>query len=464
MRAFIAATLLTLASFGNNPSVGKPLDSVDTMPKGTASNDSTLVTPLPMDEGVDEGGSVKSRPSPAIYGDSAIAIGDRLKVTIFLEYGSGNGLSTTNQGALPAVLERQDLSGEYTVDEHGTLFLPLAGAVEATGHSLPELTTLIEKAYARQQEAPMRASVQLLERQPVYVTGNIPAPAVLKHTPGMTVLQAALLAGAGTNSLGGDQTQRELDVTRERERVRQSAERLAKCLARRAVLVAERDGSQPRMPLSLSRIPEVQPDTILEDAIRLREMERRKVDEEVDGLDTTLKGMESELTLLRSNVKDAESWIDELKSRVQSLEPVFQKGTVNSVTMFSARNDLVTAQERMQEIRHNISRLEQDIVRTRASKAQLLANETFEQEKALQEVDETIHQEQITQGTMGLLTQTVAFSGMGNTPLSRPKYKIVRQTSEGPKEFDAGDDTAVLPGDILKVINVIDKRLSDERP
>ena len=464
MRAFIASTLLILGSLVASASVGKPLDSVDGLSKGTASNDSTLVTPLPIDEGEAESGSDESRPSAGIYGDSAIAIGDRLKVTIFLEYGSGNGLSTTNQGALPAILERQDLSGEYTVDESGTLFLPLAGPLEATGHSLPELTALIEKAYARQQEAPIRASVQLLERQPVYVTGNIPSPAVLKHTPGMTVLQAALLAGAGGNTLAGDRTQRQLDVTRERERVRQSAERLAKCLARRAVLVAERDGHQPRIPLSLSRIAEVQPDTVLEDAVRLRKKERQKVDEEISGLDSTFKGMESELTLLRDNARDTEAWVEELQARVQGLEPAFKKGTVNSMTMFTARNDLVNAQERLQEIKTNISRLERDIMQTRASKSQLLTNETFEQEKALQEVEDAIHQEEITQSTMGLLTQTASFSTMDNLPLARPKYRIVRQTPDGLKEFDAGDDSGLQPGDILKIINVLDRRLSDERP
>ncbi len=65
---------------------------------------------------------------------------------------------------------------------------------------------------------------------------------------------------------------------------------------------------------------------------------------------------------------------------------------------------------------------------------------------------------------MGLLTQTASFSTMDNLPLARPKYRIVRQTPDGLKEFDAGDDSGLQPGDILKIINVLDRRLSDERP
>ncbi len=70
------------------------------------------------------------------------------------------------------------------------------------------------------------------------------------------------------------------------------------------------------------------------------------------------------------------------------------------MTMFTARNDLVNAQERLQEIKTNISRLERDIMQTRASKSHL-TNETFEQEKALQEVEDAIHQEEINRVRWG---------------------------------------------------------------
>ncbi|MEG6507769.1 polysaccharide biosynthesis/export family protein [Methyloligella sp. 2.7D] len=412
--------------------------------------------------GAGEGKSDKAGSIEAINGEIGIAIGDQLKVSIFMEYGSGNGLGTKNQGVLPALVERPDLSGDYTVDERGMVFLPIAGPLYAAGSSLPELAGRIEKAYARQQEAPMRAGVQILDRQPIYVTGSIPTPAVLKYTPGMTVLQAALLAGAGRGTLADDQAYRSLDITRERERVKQSSDRLAKALALRAVLIAERDGKTPSVPLSLSQVAQSQASTLLAEASRLRDAEHRKVSEEVNAVDATLKGMNDELSLMRDNVARTSDWIGNLEDRVQSLESMFKRGNLSSLTMYTARNDLVSAQERLHDTKANIARLERDIAQAHASKTQLLINETFQREQAIQDVDDVIRQEEITQSTMGLLTQRV--TAIGEAPIGRPKYQLVRQTAEGPKQWSADEGSILQPGDILKIIGVPSEKLTDRGP
>lgn len=463
MRSNLFVGLLIVSWLGAGPAFAQPLDGGRELSQKAVSRSQILSTPLENNSRLRESGAEGTSQPSRSTGNLGVVIGDQLKVSIFMEYGSGNGISTNNQGVLPTIMERPDLSGDYTVDEHGVLFLPIAGAVKAVGLSLSDLATRIEKAYARQQEAEMRAGVQLLERQPVYVTGNVPSPAVLKHTPGMTVLQAALLAGAAYGVLGGDQAQRQIDITRERERVQQSADRLAKALARRLVLMAERDGQAPKVSLSLHQIAQARADSTLQQATKLREAERRKIQEEIRALDTTVTAMNAELALLRDNGSRAVGWIADLEQRVRELEPMFKKGSVNSLTMFAARSDLVSAQEKQQETKASIARLERDIAQTNASKSQLVITDAFECEKALQEVENDIHQEEITQNTMGLLTPRFDVSSLGAASVAHPKYSLVRQTSEGPKKLDVDENDTLQPGDILKILDAPRDRLTDER-
>ena len=425
-----------------------------------------LTTPLPPETGPRIESSQEDSQTTIGDPDLALAIGDRLKVSVFMAYGSANGVSTNNQGALPTLIEQPDLSGEYVVQQNGDLFLPLAGPVEVVGVSLPEATRAIEKAFAHQQDGQIRIGVQLLEREPVYVTGNIPTPATLKHSPGMTVLEAAIMAGAGQSLNQADQRLSQLELMRENERVQQSGEQLAKALARRAVLIAERDGKDPKTPTELSEL--VSKETaaaLLSEAEKLREFELSQSKEQSAALDKSLDAMQNELTLLRNTVSQTENWIKDLKSRVQTLTPMFTSGTVSSATMYAARTDLVTAQEREEDTKANIARLERDIAATNASKVKLATDEVFEREKALEDVDDMVQQHEITRGTMGRYLMQASTAVSVEAVSLAPRYKILRQSLSGQKEMAADGSTELLPGDILEILKPAQvKRWSSTEP
>ena len=228
-----------------------------------------LTTPLPAALETDDPDNPR-RPVGIL--DPQIAIGDHLKISVYMAYGSGNGTSTDNQGALPTLVAQPDLSGEYVVQQNGEVFLPIAESLKIVGISLPDATHAIEVAFAKHQRGAIRVGLQLIERAPVYVTGNIPTPATLTHTPGMTVLQAAIMAGAGRSISTTDRRLRDVDFVREQERVQQSTERLANALARQAVLSAEREGKALTLPPALSELIPSQAAAILSKAKRLREV------------------------------------------------------------------------------------------------------------------------------------------------------------------------------------------------
>ena len=264
-----------------------------------------LETPLPATSGLKEV-TDSAAPDDRGSGGAAIAIGDRLKISVYMAYGSGNGVATADQGTLPTLMEQPDLSGQYVVQESGQLFLPIAGPVKIVDATLPAASKAIEDAFSKHETGAIRIGLQLVEREPVYVTGSIPAPATLKFSPGMTVLQASIMASAGQSQSAADQRLRDLELTRERERVQQSDDNLAKALARRAVLTAERDGRPPAMPIALSKLLPDQSGAILKDAQSLRQSELSKEKEQSAGLDTALDAMEKELALMRSSLAQTE--------------------------------------------------------------------------------------------------------------------------------------------------------------
>ena len=384
---------------------------------------------------------------------SEIAIGDRLKVSVYMVYGSGNGLGADSQGALPTLVEQPSLSGEYVVQETGKLFLPVAGSVKVLGSSMPAASKAIEGAFAQGEAGTIKIGLQLIGRDPVYVTGSIPNPAVLKYSPGMTVLQASIMAGAGQLQSAADQRLRDLEFTRERERVQQSTDNLAKALARRAVLTSERSGVPPSVPITLSQLLPNEAAAVLGDAQSLRESELRKTKEQNQALDSALDAMKKELALLQNNLSQTESWSEELTARVRILEPMFKTGTVTSAAMFAARSDLATAREKAQDTKQKMAQLERDMSANKASKDLLKSTAIFEREKALKEINDTIQQEEVTRGTMGafLLSQQ-AVPSPNESPTAKPQYKILRRTADGQKELSAEETTLLRPGDILQIL------------
>jgi exopolysaccharide production protein ExoF len=412
-----------------------------------------LKTPLPPEAALNKDDNEEVAQSVSDGSESALAIGDRLKISVFMSYGSANGVDTDNQGALPTLVEQPDLSGEYVVQGNGQLFLPLAGPIQVLGVSLPEATHAIEKAFRQKQDGQIRVGIQLSDREPVYITGNIPTPATVKYTPGLTVLQAAIMAGAGQSLSQPDQRLSQLELVRENERVQQSTERLAKALARRAVLIAERDGKDPTIPSALSTLASKDTATaLLSEAEQLRGSDLSKIKEQSAALDESLDAMQNELTLLRDTVSHTEDWIKDLKSRVQTLDPMFKRGSISSATMYGARTDLETAQQREQDTKAKIAHLEQDITSTTASKSQLATDVIFERQKALDEVEDEIQQDEITRGTMGRYLMG-ASKAVSVDPVSiTPQYKILRQSLDGRKELAADGSTELLPGDILEIL------------
>ena len=104
--------------------------------------------------------------------------GDRLKVSI---YG------------------REDLTGEYRVQDDGQVRIPTLGGFVAAGRPAAQLEGVIRNAVEQTLHRQGHVIVEVVERRPVFVAGLVVKPGSFPFSPGMTVIHATALAG-GTMS------------------------------------------------------------------------------------------------------------------------------------------------------------------------------------------------------------------------------------------------------------------------
>lgn len=113
-----------------------------------------------------------------------LGTGDRLRITVFGE---------------------EDLSGEFEVDDTGSISLPLIGEVAATRKTPRELERAVAAALADGYLVSPRVSIEVLNYRPFFILGEVKEPGKYAYVNGMTVLNAVAVAGGYTYRARKDQ-------------------------------------------------------------------------------------------------------------------------------------------------------------------------------------------------------------------------------------------------------------------
>lgn len=127
--------------------------------------------------------------SPVESQEYVLGSGDQVKVTVFGE---------------------DDLSGEFQLDGESKFSMPLIGTVsaaKATQRNLEErIATMLKDGFLKNP----RVSVEVLNYRPFYILGEVNKPGSYPYRAGMTILNAAALAGGFTFRADED----DIEVTR----------------------------------------------------------------------------------------------------------------------------------------------------------------------------------------------------------------------------------------------------------
>lgn len=103
--------------------------------------------------------------------------GDKLQITVYRE---------------------DELTGEQLVGPDGTIALPLAGRVQAAGHTVQDLSQAITTKLADGLIRNPSVAVSIINYRPFYILGEVTTPGQYEYVKGMSVLAAVARAGGFT--------------------------------------------------------------------------------------------------------------------------------------------------------------------------------------------------------------------------------------------------------------------------
>jgi exopolysaccharide production protein ExoF len=383
--------------------------------------------------------------TPVLAHVDKFAPGDRMRLTVFEIVGtSGNAQQVSSRG----YVERPELTGEYTIQQDGSLVLPFIAPVKAAELNQLQLEQAFDISYSIALGTEIKTTLRLIEREPVYVTGAQMRPAVVKYAPGMVVIQAIALAanldGASTDWI-------RVDLARERERMAKSKDRAKALLARIEVLSAERDGRPPAVPSELKRSAgENEAMALLDQEVQLRKLEVGKQEAQLNSVLAVMHVVKDEIRILNENLRASDAVVNEKADFVKTLAAARARAIVSELVYHQARGELSGAQERWQQVRTAISQAERKLVELEQEKARARVDTELQLNRDIADVNKLLREDQLTQANLELLLQGLTAQPPGDTP-DTIEVTIIRRGRSSLERQPADLFSELQPGDILQV-------------
>ena len=124
---------------------------------------------------------------------------DPSAMEIAAESGSGTALRLAPGDKVRVTVYGEDkISGEYQIDNAGSLSLPLAGTIQAAGLTKPELEQQLTRHLQSQYLRNPKVTVDVVSFRPFYVLGEVAKPGEYQFRSGLNVLSAIAIAGGAT--------------------------------------------------------------------------------------------------------------------------------------------------------------------------------------------------------------------------------------------------------------------------
>jgi polysaccharide biosynthesis/export protein ExoF len=396
--------------------------------------------------------------SPASDAPSAPAgglfrVGDRLKVAFYerLDVEEDKWGRTSSASALRSIVQRPELSGEYAVQGDGTISVPLLGSIPVANRSAQQVHADLEQTFEQLLGRKGLVNILSLERSPIYVLGPVKNPGSFKHAPGMTVLHAIALAG-GLDRGAGDPWQK-IEAVREIQKRSGAVDAMLKLFARAAVLKAERDRTEPKIPLRLLKLVGATEaaNLVNEQSDRRKPVAVARENRE-RAIQSALESAKQDV-LVYGRMESLDELVKLRQERVDSMRPLVDRNVLSKTVLNQVQSELADAEQRRKDAlnqhaaaKQRLASLEAEALRIQADLRNDLEveSETIEREIAANE-----REFNTSESVLSTLPATRAqFAKEAN----RVTYQVVRQTAAGPVAIESTGMTLLQPGDLVNII------------
>jgi exopolysaccharide production protein ExoF len=383
-------------------------------------------------------------------------IGDRLKITFYERLAAEDDKWGRATSALRGIQQRPELSGEFAVQEDGTISVPLLGSVSVAAKSEQAVQADLAETFEKVLGRKGIVNLLLLERPPVYVLGPVKNPGSFKYVPGMTVLHVLALAGGLDLDRGSNDPWQKIEAVREIQKRSGATDSMLKLLARLAVLRAERDSITPKIPPRLLKLvgSTEAASLIDEQADRRRAIAMSRKERERAALNAEESAKQDLRMYARTNSLD--ELVKTRQDRVDSIRPLVDKNIISKATLSQVEAELSDAEQRRQDAfnqysmaKQRLAQIEQETLRARSD----LTNDlTVEIDLTEHQIADNEREFDTSEGVLSALPATRArFVDSASKEPGQISYLIVRQASGGPVKIESGGTTVLQPGDLVDV-------------
>jgi protein involved in polysaccharide export with SLBB domain len=345
--------------------------------------------------------------------------------------------------------DRDDLNGEYIINERGQLRLPRIGLFKARGLQTEELEKTIRASVENNGEKLGFFSIEVVQCRPFYIAGLVNRPGSYPFVPGFTVLHAVAVAGGLHRSPDASAT----EALREKRTLTETIDRLLATIARRERLKAERDAAATiPSPAEITSIDRARGEELIasEKTVLLRQREVYKREE--DRLKELISTNTKEADRYNGEVARIDKRVDEQSEIFMQLKKLHEDKIINQQRFLESVNALDAVQRDKQNAIAGLSRARADLEKAGHDLSMLAVNRNARIAQETAETEREISRLKMTAAkTKQLISTLDAFAGASGSS-ERATYKIMRRNGSGQFVFiPATEITPVMPGDVIEI-------------
>jgi len=346
------------------------------------------------------------------------------------------------------------VSGEYSVSAAGSLSLPFIGEVTAAGRTTAEIAETIETTLQQKfglSDKP-EAAVELAEYRPFYISGDVQTPGQYPYAPELTVIKAVSLAGGVRRDLSGGRAERDL-INAQGDFEVLSDERV-RLLVKRARIDAELAGkTEIEVPQDIASNPKLP--GILADEKAILETRQKKLSLQLQALDDLKNLLQQEISSLEKKVATQTRQVELAREELEGVGSLAEKGLVVNTRVLSSERTIADMEGKLLDYetailtaRQDISKADQDAINLKNTADSELAVERQEIEARL--IENGINLE-TQQGLMAEALELAPAAAAARDRSAEPSITIIRTVNGRTTAILADENSAVWPGDVVKV-------------
>ncbi|WEX08170.1 polysaccharide biosynthesis/export family protein [Chelativorans sp. AA-79] len=352
-----------------------------------------------------------------------------------------------------AFREWSAVSGQYTISASGKLSLPFVGALQATGKTTEEISETIETTLQEKfglADKP-EAAVELAEYRPFYMAGDVQTPGQYPFVPDLTVVKAISIAGGLRRDSTGSRAERDL-ISAQGSAEALADERLRLLVKRARIEAEQQDKSEIKVPDEIASDPKLP--SILAEEKAILDTRQKKLTLQLQALDDLKELLQQEIASLEKKVATQTRQVELAKEELEGVGSLAEKGLVVNTRVLTSERNIADMESKLLDFETAILTARQDISKADQDAIELQNTATSELAVERQEVEAKLIENEIELQTQRkLMSEALAqapAAAAGND-LPEPTITIVRSVNGKPTAILADENSAVWPGDVVKV-------------